>query len=90
MSDEMFYFDKNGVKQDKAIHEEMLNNPEAEAAADELAAKQAVERQRLERFSWKAGDVTIRPATAEELAQLEANHKKDAEFRAKQKKAKLG
>ena len=36
MSDEMFYFDRNGIS--RTIHEEMLDNLEAEAAADEQSS----------------------------------------------------
>ena len=43
MSDELFYID-GGVKQDKEIHEEILDNPRAERVADELAVKQAMAR----------------------------------------------
>ena len=41
-SDEMFYVDANGVRQDAALHEELLDNPQAEARADEGAIIQAL------------------------------------------------
>jgi hypothetical protein len=40
----VFYLDKDGKKQDAALHEEMLNNPEADKWAREASKQRARER----------------------------------------------
>ena len=41
-SNEFFYLDDNGKKQDAALHEAILNNPEADKALSEMAIKRAI------------------------------------------------
>lgn len=42
-AEELFYLDKNGKKQDAALHEELLNNPAADASFQFAVYEQAIE-----------------------------------------------
>ena len=44
MGDELYYINKKGERKDAELHEEILNNPEAEAISKRISIKRSIER----------------------------------------------
>lgn len=55
-SNEMFYVDEDGKKQDAELHEEMLDNPEADAYFREVSRKWALNNLSAETYQSIYGD----------------------------------